>query len=121
MNGYRYEEKSKVLTLLRTAKSSGLIRVEERIRETREGWPLLTVKTEVNGDSRSTYEMPWLIGWLVGFVMPVRTIALRPALAALAGPVLNIISSPQHFFTLLVPIAQQRGLAVVLGRLSLCL
>ncbi len=25
-------------------------------RETREGWPLLTVKTEVNGDSWSSYE-----------------------------------------------------------------
>ena len=25
-------------------------------RETREGWPLLTVETEVNGDSRSTNE-----------------------------------------------------------------
>ncbi len=26
-----------------------------RIRETREGWPLLTVETEANGDSKSTY------------------------------------------------------------------
>jgi len=27
-----------------------------KIRETREGWPLLTVETEVNGDSESTNE-----------------------------------------------------------------
>ncbi len=26
------------------------------LRETREGWPLLTVETEVNGDSKSTNE-----------------------------------------------------------------
>jgi hypothetical protein len=34
-------------------------------RETREGWPLLTVETEVNGDSQSTNErgIPWLVGW----------------------------------------------------------
>jgi hypothetical protein len=25
-------------------------------RETREGWPVLTVETEANGDSKSTYE-----------------------------------------------------------------
>jgi hypothetical protein len=37
-------------------------------RETREGWPLLTVETEVNGDSRSTNERGASIvpGWFVG-------------------------------------------------------
>jgi hypothetical protein len=33
----------------------------------------------------------------------------------------NIIFLTEHFFTLLVPIAQQPGQAGVLGRLSLCL
>jgi hypothetical protein len=35
------------------------------IRETREGWPLLTVETEVIGDSKSTNERgpPWLVRW----------------------------------------------------------
>ena len=28
----------------------------QKTRETREGWPLLTLETEVNGDSRSTNE-----------------------------------------------------------------
>ncbi len=38
------------------------------IRETREGWPLLTVETEVNGDSKSTNEKgPFLVGSL-GYV-----------------------------------------------------
>ncbi len=33
--------------------------------ETREGWPLLTVETEVNGDIGSTYErVPSLVGAL---------------------------------------------------------
>jgi hypothetical protein len=32
-------------------------------RDTREGWFLLTVETEANGDSRSTYErVPSLVG-----------------------------------------------------------
>ncbi len=32
-------------------------------RETREGWPLLTVETEMNGDSKSTMkgDLPWLV------------------------------------------------------------
>jgi hypothetical protein len=38
-------------------------------RETREGWPLLTIETEVNGDSKSRKEgvpkrffvLPWLL------------------------------------------------------------
>ncbi len=30
--------------------------VRVQLRETREGWPLLTVETEVNGDSKSTNE-----------------------------------------------------------------
>jgi hypothetical protein len=34
-------------------------------KETREGWPLLTVETEVNGDSKSTNERgPSLVGSL---------------------------------------------------------
>jgi hypothetical protein len=37
----------------------------ETSRETREGWPLLTVETQVNGDSKSTIEKsPSLVGFL---------------------------------------------------------
>jgi hypothetical protein len=46
-------------------------------KETRERWPLLTVYTEVNGDSKSTMKgvLPWLVRWAccVGpgdFVLP---------------------------------------------------
>jgi hypothetical protein len=53
-----------------------------RAIETREGWPLLTVETEVNGDSKSTNEKgvpPWL-------VRCAGTIDFCSALAALVGP-----------------------------------
>ncbi len=83
-----------------------------------EGWPLLTFETEANGDSGdswSTFERgPSLVGSL-GL-----SIDFCSALAALVGPEQNIIFLTAHFFTLLVPIAQQSGQAVALGRLSLC-
>ncbi len=44
-----------------------------------------------------------------------------PAWAAVISPVQNIIFISPHFFTMLVPFAQQPGQAGVLGRLSLCL
>ncbi len=44
-----------------------------------------------------------------------------PTLAALVSQVQNIIFLTAHFFTLLVPITQQPGQAVVLGRLFSCL
>jgi hypothetical protein len=54
------------------------------IRATREGWPLLTIEAEVNGDSGSTYERdPSLIGF---WACSAGTGDLCPALAALVGP-----------------------------------
>ncbi len=51
--------------------------------EDREGWPLLTVETEANGDSRSTYERdPSLVGSLGS-----STRDFCPAVTALVGPV----------------------------------
>jgi hypothetical protein len=41
-------------------------------REIREGWPLLTVETEVNGDSKSKSKGSYL-GWYVGPVVPVQS------------------------------------------------
>ena len=35
------------------------------IRETREGWPLLTVDTDVNEDSKNTNERGWFVGLVV--------------------------------------------------------
>ncbi len=43
-------------------------------RETREGWPLLTVETEANGGSRSTLLKGSFLGWFVGIVVPVQEI-----------------------------------------------
>ncbi len=66
-------------------------------RETREGWPLLTVETEVNGDSKSTNErVPSLVGSL-GCRAGNRD--LCPALAALVGPV-QIFFSLSYFFSI---------------------
>jgi hypothetical protein len=50
-------------------------------RETREGWPLLTVER--------TNEKGFFLGWLVGLVVLVQEIFCS-ALAALVGPVQNI-------------------------------
>ncbi len=59
--------------------------------------------------------LPWLVLW----TRRACTLDFCPALAALVSPVKNIIFLTVHFFTLLVPIAQQPGQAGVLGRLSL--
>ncbi len=65
-------------------------------RETRDWWTLLTVETEVNGDSKSTNER-------------------GPSLASSCRyKRLLLFSSP---YNLCVPIAQQPGQAVVQGRL----
>ncbi len=61
--------------------------------------------------------LPWLVRW----TRRAGTIDLCPALTALFSQLQNIIHFTVHFFTLLVPIAQQPGQAGVLGRLSLYL
>jgi hypothetical protein len=76
----------------------------------REGWPMLTVETEANGNSRSS--------WLVhGLVVPVQEIF--SGLGCSSCPVQNIFFRLTLFQLTFVPIAQQAGQAVVLGRLSL--
>jgi hypothetical protein len=78
-----------------------------RSKETKEGWPLLTVETEVDRDSNSTNErvLPWLVRW----ARRASTKDFCLALAALVSQLQNIIFLPLHFFTLLVPIIQQPG------------
>jgi hypothetical protein len=79
------------------------------------GWPLLTVETEVNRDSKSTYERS---SSLVGSLDHAR--AFCSAWAALVGPVQNIFSSP-YIFSIslsLSPSKLSTGQAAVLGRLS---
>jgi hypothetical protein len=75
--------------------------------ETIDGWPLLTVETEVNGESKSTHERgPPLVDFCSASV-------------ALVGPVQNIFFFTVYCFNSFVTSAQQAGLAAVLGRLSL--
>ncbi len=61
--------------------------------------------------------LPWSVRW----DCRAGTVDFRPTLPALVSEVQNIIFLTAHFSTLLVPITQQPGQAVVLGRLSLCL
>ncbi len=74
-----------------------------KARETREGWPLLTVETYVNGYSKRTNErepFPWLVRW----ACRAGTRDFCSALAAIAGPDPNIFfSSP---YTVSVPLSQ---------------
>jgi hypothetical protein len=70
-----------------------------------------TVETEENENSKSTNErgqFPWFVRFL-------------SCLGCYSQPGTKYDFPHVHFFTLLVPIAQQPGQAVVLGRLSLCL
>jgi hypothetical protein len=85
-------------------------------RETRVEWPLLSVETEVNGDSKSTYErvLPWQLCLSCRY-----TRDFCSALAALVSTVQNIFFLSEHYFNYLVLIAQQARPAAVLGRLSL--
>jgi hypothetical protein len=84
-------------------------------RETREGWPLLTAETEVNGDSKSTNEGV-LPCWFVGLVVPVQEILFN--LGDLVSPVHNIFSLAVHNFNSFVNIAQPAWEAAMLGHLS---
>ncbi len=86
-------------------------------RDYREGWPLLTVETEVIGTQRVQLKrvLPWVVHWACRAV----TRDFCSALAVLVGPVQNIFFLTVHYFNSFVPIAQQAGQAAVLGRLSL--
>ncbi len=66
-------------------------------------------------------QMKGVLPWLVCGARRGDLIDFCPTLAALVSPVQNIIFLTVHFFTLVVPIAQQPRQVVVLGRLSLCL
>ncbi len=69
--------------------------------ETREGWPLLTAETEVNGDSKNTNERGFsLVAWFVVLVSPEKRFFCS-ALAALVGPVQNFFPHRTLFQSLL--------------------
>jgi hypothetical protein len=78
----------------------------------------MTVETEANRDSKSTYEgdLPWLFHW----ARPAGTRDFCPALAALVGPVQNMFFLAVPYFNSFVPFAQQAGgHAVMPGHLVL--
>jgi hypothetical protein len=74
-------------------------------RETREGWPLQTVETEVNGDSRVQMKrvLHWLVRWLA---VPVLEIFF---LVAPVGSEENIFSSLYTISTPLSPSPRKLG------------
>jgi hypothetical protein len=63
--------------------------------------------------------MKGVLPWLVRCAHRVGTRDFSPALAALVGPVQNIVFLTLHCFGSFVPNAQSAGQAVVPGRLSL--
>ncbi len=73
-------------------------------RETREGWPLLTVETEVNGDSKNTNgRSPSLV--VVHWACCADTREFRSTLAGLVGPVQNIFFFTIHYLNSFVPVS----------------
>jgi hypothetical protein len=66
----------------------------EKTRETREGWPLLTVETEMKRDSKSTKARKRSFTWSVRWACYAGTRDFCSALAALVGLAQNIFSSP---------------------------
>ncbi len=82
-------------------------------KKTREGWPLLTVETDVNGDSMSTNVLPWFVP------LACRAGTWDSCLGWSSLPIAKKIFLRIHYFHSFVPISQQAGHAAVLGRLSL--
>jgi hypothetical protein len=94
----------------------GLLKSEgiDKDRETREGWPLLTVETELNGDSKRTNERDPFLVCSLGLPFVGTRYFCSALVAALVGPVQNTT-----YINYFVPFARQAGQAAVLGRLSL--
>ncbi len=86
-------------------------------RETREGWPLLTVETEANGDSTSTYERgPFLVGslgWLCQYKWFLSCLGFS------SRPSTKYFFLTVHCFMSFFHIIQQAGQAAVPRCLSL--
>ncbi len=84
-------------------------------RETREGWPLLTVETEGTQRVQMKEVLPWLVRWLV---MPVQEILFSLGCSCRQNTNL-FFPHRRHYFNSFDTIAQQPGQAAELGRLSL--
>jgi hypothetical protein len=67
-------------------------------RDYREGWPLITVETEANRDSKSTnVRCPSFLGWFIELFF------FWPAMAALVDPVKIIFFPYRTFFQFICP------------------
>ncbi len=86
-------------------------------RETREGWPLLTVETEVNGSSKRTNENG-VLSWLVRWACRAGTRDFLFCLGCSIRPSTKYFFPHRTLLPFLCPIGQQAGQAAVLGRLS---
>ncbi len=92
--------------------------IQVKPRDTREGWPLLPVETEANGDSKSINERDPFLGVSLG--SSCRYMRPLSCLGCCCQPSTKYFFLAIHYFNLCVLIAQQPGQAVVQGRLSLC-
>ncbi len=91
-------------------------------KETREGWPLLTIETKGNGDSKSTNQRgPSLVGSLGLSCRRYKRFLF--CLGCYSLPSTKYFFLTVHYFNSFVPIAEQVGQAAVLGHLplSVCL
>ncbi len=66
-----------------------------------------------------TAQMKGVLSWLVRWACRDGTRDFCSALVALVGPVQNMFFLTVHYLSSIVPIVQQAGQAVVMGRLSL--
>jgi hypothetical protein len=80
-------------------------------RETREGWPLLTVKTGVNGVGTQRVQMTRVLPWSVRWVCRAGTRDFYPST--------KYFSPPLSIFMYVSPSPSNLGSAVVQGSLSL--
>ncbi len=74
-----------------------------KTRETREGWPLLTLETEVKGYSKSTNDR--VLPWLVHCACHDDRRDFCSALAVQVGTIRNIFFFTAHYFDTYDPIA----------------
>jgi hypothetical protein len=86
-------------------------------RETREGWPQLTVGTEANGDSRSTNDRDPSF-WLVRWAHLCRYNRFLSSLGCSSRASTKYFFPHRTLFQFIFPISQQPEQAVVPGRLS---
>ncbi len=76
-------------------------------REYKEGWPLLTVETEVNGDSKSTNKScPSLVG-LLGLSYRYKRFLF--CLGSSSRPTIKSFFLSVHYFNSFAPISCQAG------------